>query len=98
MLRIRQIPFEWLEFGVECFESRSNSSNLHLNSWNLHSIALNLFCKFAFEYFEFHLQGSNLPWNALNPFRMVRICIRILRGLFEWFQFGFEWFESLFNG
>ena len=45
------IPFEWLEFAFECFETLSNGSNLHSN--------------------------------ASNPVRMIRICIRMLRILFE---------------
>ena len=60
-----RIPFEWLEFGFECFES---------------------------------LSSSNLDLNASNPFRMVQICVRMLRNLFEWFKFAFERFESLLNG
>ena len=35
--------------------------------------------------------------NASNPFRMVRICIRIPRIPFERFEIGFESFESLSN-
>ena len=33
-----------------------------------------------------------------NPFRMFGICIRMLRISFEWFKFGFERLESLWNG
>jgi len=36
--------------------------------------------------------------NASNPFRMVIICIRMLRIPFEWLEFVFECFESLSNG
>jgi len=36
--------------------------------------------------------------NASNPFRMVRICIRMLRIPFEWFEFAFECFESFSKG
>ena len=48
---------------------------------------------FAFECFESLSNGSNLHSNASNPFRMVRICIRMLRISLEGFQFAFECFE-----
>ena len=54
--------------------------------------------EFAFEAFESLSNGSNLHSNASNPFRMVRICIRMLRIPFKWFEFAFECFESLSNG
>ena len=59
------ICFQWVENAFECFESCSKGLNLHSNALNLVEI--------------FHSTGSNLHWNALNPFRMVRICIRMLR-------------------
>ena len=33
-IRMLRIPFEWLEFGFDCFESLSNGQNLHTNSQN----------------------------------------------------------------
>ena len=53
--------------------------------------------KFEFECFESFLNGSNLHLNALNLFRMVRICIRMIRISFEGFKFEFECFKSLSN-
>ena len=32
----------------------------------------------------------NLNLNASNPFRIVQICIRMLKIPFKWFEFGFE--------
>ena len=53
--------------------------------------------EFAFERFEMLLNGSNLHSNALNPFRMVRICIRMLRIHFEWLEFALECFETILD-
>ena len=53
--------------------------------------------KFAFECFEFGSNVSNLHSNALNPFRMIRIWIRMVRIPFEWLEFGFECFELAFE-
>ena len=61
--------------------------------------------RISFERFEFTFEcalewlkslskGSNLDLKALNLFR---ICIRMLQIPFEWFEFGFESFESLSN-
>ena len=36
--------------------------------------------------------------NALNPFQMVQICIRMLGIPFEWYKFAFEGLDSLSNG
>ena len=83
-----------LRKGFECFESRSNASN-PFHEW----------LEFDFECFESLSIGLNLDSNASNPFLMVRIWIRMLQILFEWFEVGFEWlefgferFESLSNG
>ena len=65
--------------------------------------------EFAFECFESLSNGLNLDSNPSNPFRMVRICIRmpfwivricirILPIPFECFEFAFKCFESLSNG
>ena len=55
-----------------------------------------------FEWYEFAFKsvsnGSNLHSNALNPFQVVRICIRMLRIPFKWLEFAFERFEPLSNG
>ena len=57
--------------------------------------------EFVFQCVELGSNGSNLHWNALNPFRMVRIHIRMRRISFEGFEFicigmlliRFEWLE-----
>ena len=80
-----RIPFEWLEFAFECFES-------HLKGMNLHSNGLSLVRKARIcirmlhvpvKWFEFAFEclsnGWNLSLNASNP----------------WFEFEFE---SLSNG
>ena len=43
--------------------------------------------EFEFERFEFGSNGLNLHSNASNPFRMVRIYIRMLK---IWFEFPFK--------
>ena len=56
--------------------------------------------EFAFECFEFGLNGSNLDSkasNPSNPFRMVRISIQMLRIPFKWLEFSFEYFEHCTN-
>ena len=50
-IRMLRIPFEWFEFGFECFESLSSGSNLDSN---------------AFECFESLSSGSNLDSIASN--------------------------------
>ena len=82
-----RIPFQWLENAFECFESFSNGWNLHFNASHPFQML-----QFKFETFQYR---SDLHLNALNPFRMVSI--RMLQILFEWFEFGFERLESLFN-
>ena len=41
--------------------------------------------------------GSNLDSNASNSFRMVWICIGMLRTPFEWLEFAFEWLQFAFE-
>ena len=70
-----QITFEWVEFGLERFESLSNGSNLHSNASNLFrmiriwirilQIPFESF-EFAFECFESLSNGLNLGCNSLN--------------------------------
>ena len=69
--------------------------NLHSNASNLDPNASNPFkcLELEFECFESLLNGSNLS----NLFQMVRICIWMLRILFEWFKFASELLESVFN-
>ena len=74
-----RIPFDWLEFALEWFESILNGSNLD-------SKALNPF------------QMVRICIRMPNPFRMVRNWIRKLRIPFESFEFEVECFESLLNG
>ena len=52
----------------------------------------------VFESFESLSNDSNLKLNASNPFRMIQICIGMVRIALKWFECGFESFESLFNG
>ena len=82
-IRILLIPFEWLEFVLECFETLSNGSNLHLNALNPFRMAR--ICirmpPITFECFESHSNGSNLYSNASNPIRMIRISIRMLQSI-----------------
>ena len=102
-----QFVFEWLEFGFKCDEFLSNGYRI---CFPMCRIGFEWF-KFALECFESFSNGENshsnasnlirrvwiyLHWNASNPFRMVRI--GMLRVLFNWFQFAFEWLESLFKG
>ena len=70
----------WFEFGFECFEPLSNGLNLLSNASNL------------------HLNASILHSIALNPFRMVRIHIWMLKIPFESFEFASECFASLSSG
>ena len=101
-IQMRRTPFKLLEFAFECYESRSNSSNLNPNGSNPFSKVRTCiripfeWSEFVFESFEVGLNGLNL--NGLKSFRMVRIYIQIFRGWFEWFEFEFECFESLSNG
>ena len=43
--------------------------------------------EFAFEWFKSLSKNSILHWNDFNFVRMVKICIRILRIAFEWFEY-----------
>ena len=54
--------------------------------------------EFEFECFQSLSNGSNLNFNASNPFRMVRIRIRMLPIPFEWLEFELECFEYLSSG
>ena len=56
------------------------------------------FFEFPFDCFESRSNASSLHSKSENLCRMVRNCIRLLRILFECFQFTFEWLESLPNG
>ena len=81
-----RIPFEWIEFGFECFKSLSSGSNLDSNASNPIRVV-----RIAFECgIESLSSGSSLHSNASNQFVLVQIWIRIP---FEWFEFGFECFE-----
>ena len=82
-----RIPFKWLEFAFECFESLSKGYNLQWNDSNLFRMVRSWILKIriAFEWFEFGFESfecfsnrSNLLSNAVNLFRMVRIYIRML--------------------
>ena len=64
--------------------------------------------EFAFKCFKSHWSGLNLHSkasksfesrsNGLNRVKVVRICNRMFRIPFEWFEFAFEYFESPSNG
>ena len=92
-------PFEWFEFGFECFESLSTGSKLHSNTLNLFRmvrICIQIL-RIPFEWFEFGFKcleslsnSSNLHSHAWNLFRMVRNCIRMLWIFFEWLQLHFN--------
>ena len=116
-------PFEWFEihsnasnpfricnqiqFALKCFEPR-------LKVWIWIPMLQIPFewLEFVVERFKTLSNGSNLHSNALNPFGMVTICIRMLRIpfqmnrtwirmlriSFEWLEFALEFFEFLLNG
>ena len=97
-VRMLRIPFKWFEFAFKRMESRlkcskwirmlrtlSNGSNFHSNDSN------------PFRMIRISITMLETLSNASNPFRMVQIRIRMLRIPFEWFEFGFEFFESLSN-
>ena len=76
-IQMVRITFEGFEFAFDCFESRSNGSNLHSNEFSLespsngshlHYIARILYeCfEFAFDYFESRSNASNLHSNGSN--------------------------------
>ena len=52
----------------------------------------------GFESLESLSNDLNLESKALSPFRMVQICIRMLRIPIEWLEFAFECLESLSKG
>ena len=86
---MRRIPFGLLEFAFECFQTRSNHSNLlRLPLQWLECIRM---LRISFERFILHSNASNLVG-------IVRICIRMLQIWFEWFEFAFEWLEFGWNG
>ena len=76
--------FDWLQFEFEWLESSVNPFEFFESCSKLHSNASNLFRK--------------VPVWIRMPFLLVQTCIRIPWIPFEWFQFAFEWIESLFNG
>ena len=81
------IPFQWLEFAFECFESLSNGSNLILNATNpsrMVGIWIRMF-RIPFESFEFAFEMLLIPFELFEfdfecceSFRMVTICLRTL--------------------
>ena len=97
-----QIPLKWFKCGFETFETLLNGSNLHSKLRSTFE-----WFEFAFECFESLSKGSkldlkaynclNLESKALSPFRMIKICIRMLRIPFEWLEFAFECLESLWK-
>ena len=44
--------------------------------------------KFAFECFKYGLKGVNLYLDALTPYQMAQIYIRMLQMPFEWLEFA----------
>jgi len=88
-IRKLRIPFEWLEFAFEHFESLSNGSNLHSNASNPFE-----YFKFSFECFEW----LEFAFECFNPFRRVKICNWMLRIPFRGLEFAFECFKSLSKG
>ena len=96
-----------IQFALKCFEPR-------LKVWIWIPMLQIPFewLEFVVERFKTLSNGSNLHSNALNPFGMVTICIRMLRIPFqmnrtwirmlripfEWLEFALEFFEFLLNG
>ena len=86
------IPFEWFEFGFECFESLSNGSTpfrmVRICIWMLW-VPFEWF-QFTFECFKTVSNGLNLDFDVSNPFQIVWICIQMFRISFEGFTFAFR--------
>ena len=94
-----RIPFRMVGIAFECFESRSNASNLHLNSFRMVGFCIQML-RILFEWFKFSFE-----W--LESLGMVRICVQMFliicsnlhsNSHFEWFEFVLECFESRSNG
>ena len=76
-IRIHRMPFEWIKFVFECFKSHWSGSNWHSK---------------ASKSFDSRSNGSNFLSNGLNRVRVVRICFRMFRIPFDWFEFAFKCF------
>ena len=72
-IRMLQVPFEWVKFTFECFETLLNGLNLHSNASNwvrMVRICIQMLriwfelLEFAFECFESRSKGENLHSNA----------------------------------
>ena len=110
-IRMLRIPFEWLEFTFECFESLSNGLHLNSKAWNPFRMIriciqmLQIFCErlefafewleFAFEWFKSRSKKLNLHLNALNHIWTIRIYIWMLGIPSECFECSFKCLESL---
>ena len=97
-IRMLWTPFEWFEFGIECFEFLLNSLNLHSNAfWIVRSWIW--MCGIWFEWLEFAFEFLS---NASNSFRMLRISFECFKQLlnagFKCFKLAFESIECLSNG
>ena len=79
-----QIPFKWLEFAFECFESLSNSLKLQSNASNpfrVVQISIRIpfkWFEFAFECFESILNGYNFSFEFLQCHSKGSNLIRML--------------------
>ena len=95
-----RIPFEWLEFAFEFFESCLNGWNLHPNDLNpVQMVGIGIWVlrillkwlELAFECFESHSNGWNLHSGASNPIPMVRIPVGMLGIAIQVLPIRFEW-------
>ena len=56
-IRMLRIPFEWLEFAVECFISLSSGSNLHSNlSYPFRMVRIGRMHRIQLDWLEFVLE------------------------------------------
>ena len=90
-IRSIQMQIRTIRKGFEAFEWNSSHSK------GIQCLYPFRMARISLECFETLFNGSNLHWNASNPFRMARICIRMLPITFECFEFAFECLESLSN-
>ena len=73
-----RIPFEWLEFAFQRFESLSNGSNLHSNASNIFRmvrICIRML-QIPFEWLEFELECFELVSNSSIPFELFEFAFK----------------------
>ena len=73
-----RIPFEWLEFAFQRFQSLSNGSNLNSNASNFFQMVR--ICirtlRIPFEWLEFQLECFELLSNASIPFDLFEFAFK----------------------